>query len=756
MKLPFLKPLAITALLVVGVSCGKDRSDSPKPCVRDCFNDLQKMEPERKKKNTPADEKASPARLQRKDDDAERRRLENGTTKPKEDKVYSDTTYVEALADACKDAGGTFAAESIDCACPGADVGAVYSAKSNACVIPARDMSCTKTGETFTAALERRGTEDFIASCLSKIQTFEGTITSIEIPNDRPTRAREVAKLLDSQPATRPLRGSVPALFSRPGWDSFFVVIYGASNFDKRVLSAKPYGWDPNGHTFADEKPAVHIPTEAGLSALFQHDSATRRREPVLPSLDVFSKEDKEALRPLMNALSGHLGSAHQSTYAPELRGCTQLCNVRTELVTLLDGRNIWRDRTYVWGQLFSEEIILGKDETSIDARLVLGAAGALSAIEVHTHALKGSTLKTAQKTFDAQGKLLAEEQKKDVDLTTLSSLHATHGLASIGTDTPVVVCNSFFFTGEENKPFSENILFGPHALSDPFGKGSLFGWEENEAASVGRFLGGLKQDLSLLKQDGFSHAFSSPLANSAGGRLRIIPATSARCTPGSSFLKSVQAKTREKARIVASLTSTYENANDCRVKYGKALEEGTHLWVVTSGGTGLPGRDNFRCPQALGPSENLIVVGGDLTDGQLTGGRSVSPPDSGEDYLDLVVVSINQRHAPALAASAAATIQAIHGDVLSNSLIRMALLLSVDLPKSRGAWAPYPARSGGFLNPKRALEAATFIATQLSPAQRARFGASEANAVIEHLFTDMAEAQYRMKLVSERKGLLL
>jgi|GEM_PF-4818333 len=743
----FFKPLALSALLIVAVSCGKEKSEGPKPGVSGAKG-LEGVLPELegtmsvKVPRTEGTERVPGTALKTKGQQGEGQ------------DAYSDTTYVATLADACKGAGGAFVAESLDCACPGASEGAVYSAKSQACVTPTRDTSCTTLGETFMAALERRGTEDFITSCLSKIQSFEGTVTSIDIPRDRPAKAREVAAVLDSQLATRPVGGSVPGLFDRAGWASSFVVIYGASPFDSRAFEMKPYVGDPNDSHFSDGKRAVHVTSAEGLSALFQYGPVKQEKVKNLPSVALFSKEDREVLQPLFSTVSEHLPSSSQSTFAPELGGCTQLCNVRSTLATLADGRSVWRERVLVWGQTFSDSISVGKNDTSVEARVVLGVDGAVSAIEVRKSVQEGSTLKQVRTAFDANGKMLGEEKKADIDLTTLSNLQSTRSLTSLGTDTPVVVCNDYFYVGEENHEFTDSIVFGPYASSNPFGTGSLFGWEENKEAALGNFLGGLNQDFKWPASDGFSGFLTSPFSGLTGTRLRMIPVASERCQPGSTFLRTVLAKTQGKARIVAALTSTFENAKDCKAKYGKALEEGTQLWVVTSGLSGLPGRENFRCPQALGPSSNLLVVAGDLPPN--TGGRSFAAPDTGEDYVDLAVVAFQQRHPPAVVARAAAAIQAAHGDVLSNALIRLSLLLSVDLPKSRGIWTPYPSRSGGFLNTERALKAAAFIATQLSPAQREKFGASEAKAVIEHLFTDAAEAQFRTNLVSERKGLVL
>jgi len=742
--------LLLSALLVVSVSCGKEKSEGPKPCINDCVRGLPKPLPE--SEGTMSDlmrkfaEEHRPAPVV--ESTLKERRAEG-------QEVYSDTTYVATLADACKNAGGTLVVESLDCECPDAGSGAVYSARSQTCVTPTRDTSCTKPDETFTAALERRGTEDFITSCLSKIQTFEGTVVSIAIPNDRAVRAREVATILDSQPATRPLRGSAPSLSRREGWGSSFVILYGTPVFDERALTTKPYMGDPNDSKFSVSKKAVHVTSAEGLAALFQYEPTTSDSIPVLLALDLFSQENKEILRPLMSAATERAENSNQRTFTPELDGCSQLCTVRTTLKSLPSGQKVWRERVFVWGQVFSDAVILGKNNSSVDARLIFGVDGAISAIEVNTVALNGSLLTQVHRLFDAQGKKLGEEKKNDTSLTPLTSLHSTRGMASLGNDTPVVVCNNFFFTGEGNKVFSDAVLFGPYISNDPFGKGSLFGWDENPDASIGNFLGGYNQEAVSLKEDGFSGFLSVPFQGLTGARLRIIPATSERCKPGSEFLKSALEKTNGKARIVTALTSTFENANDCKARYGRELEDNAHLWVVTSGVSGFPGRNNFRCPQALGPSHNLIVVAGDLPSSD---GHSLMPPDTGEDYVDLAVVSYFQpRHAPAAVAHAAASIQASYGAELSNSLIRLSLLLSVDLRKSRsGAWAPYPSRSGGFLNSDRALTAARFIATQLSPEQRANFGATDAKAVIEYLFPDAAEAQYRVNLASERKGLLL
>jgi len=748
MKIRFLRPLTVGAFLIVGVSCGKESSNSAMPCVSGCATGLPKPLPE--SEGTTSDIMRKLA--------AGRGSIPFAETKPNEERaerqdVYSDTTYVPALADACKIAGGTFVTDALDCECPDSSKGAVYSARSQACVTPVRDTSCTIPGETFMGALERRGTEDFITSCLSKVQTFEGTVTSIEIPSDRPARAREVAGILDRQPASRPLRGSAPRLSKREGWRSSFVVIYGASAFDERALYLKPYRGDPNDWPhFANER-AVHISSAEGLASMFQHETLRGDNVSALPSLELFSKEHKEILRPLVGVLSERSASSNLSSFTPDLDGCSQLCTVRTNLSSLPGGQNVWRDRVFVWGQVFSDTISLGKNDNSVEARLVLGVGGALSVIEVQGSKLEGSTLTQVHSTLDAQGKLLRAEKKKDVDLKRFAELQPERDLASLGGDMPVIVCDDFFFIGTENKAFENNVLFGPYASSEPSKKGSLFGWEENTEASLGNFLGGLNQDVDFLKKDAFSDVFSAPFAGLTSIRARIIPVASARCKPGSSFLKTVQEKTSGKARVVAVLNASFENAQECRSRYGNDLEASTQLWVVTSGKSGTPGKDNFRCPQALGPSGNLLVAGGDLP----RGGRSVSPADYGEDYQDITVISLDQRHATAVVARAAAAIQAAHGDVLSNPLIRLSLLLSVDLRKfSSGEWAPYPSRSGGYFNSERALKAAHFIATQLSPEQRAKFGASEAKAVIEHLFADADEVKYRVKLASERKGFLL
>lgn len=439
---------------------------------------------------------------------------------------------------------------------------------------------------------------------------------------------------------------------------------------------------------------------------------------------------NKEELAKLKNAtikLNGYLFRGEEELQNTRYRillnedGCHLRCFVSLEFTS--NNEQFRYEKMYIYGEIVAARLLRFDRDViasggTYRSLVYFGKGDSISMVLVNTRVTDGISAGWRFDVFDESLKhtfSFDEKRITDSDLL-LSSLDIPND--EIGNTSPVIMLERI--VDYRDRELMKWVKKGPFRSTSYIDGGSVFGWKNAKKGDTNGF------DYNLFYDGLFTDDLNNPQPNDTYYHANFV---------GRQILGSVS----ENTSVSIIPTSSYEYTNDrmedlyrivrqsgARVINLSAmlLIDGKHscplndtrlsidaLWVLAAGNDGLENPED-GCEQNLKPLHRKLVVAANIEDGLELEYYS----DFGTEYADLSASGVaydmhgerteGTSFASPKVSNTVATIVNRYGSNLTNQLIRMAILLSVDVD----VYSPMATRSGGRLNKENALAAAGYM----------------------------------------------
>jgi len=318
----------------------------------------------------------------------------------------------------------------------------------------------------------------------------------------------------------------------------------------------------------------------------------------------------------------------------------------------------------------------------------------------------------------------------------------------TLPTPNGVVLCESVNPEDFDRGRLSHALRRRPSPLDLPSIQGSMLGWLPNSVGAVGRFLDPLVElnEGGLSAADAPTHGYRvAATLLSQNPDAAIIPISMPNCQKLYPLWSPIIQ--RYSVKVVNFSGTEPMDRRWCKeFNYPENFlgPNKPFLWIVAAGNRGVE-NPALRCPQTLGPLENLIVVAGGNSGGLW------KSSDYGRNYADIVADVSSASSSDSGTSYSAARVSAVAARIselyamLSPWELRLSILFGADIPAT-----PLEVRSGGALNEKLALTIAEAI-SRLSVEERQSLTSSVAQRILESYFS-RSETTRRLNLWKERR----
>jgi hypothetical protein len=391
---------------------------------------------------------------------------------------------------------------------------------------------------------------------------------------------------------------------------------------------------------------------------------------------------------------------------------CRRYCVVEQELAedVQLDVKAV-RNSWYMAGVVFRDVITI-RHQTTLEpqAFIQLGLSGEVSAIlfvSRFVEARSDSAISHVE-VYDRLWNKIGEEQ-----FTLLPGISRKSDLASkippffSATRNSVVMCESIDLEAFDRAGILDSLRRRPSPFDSQEARGSFLGWLSNPLGEFRRFLDPLIEFNGVVgSADAATHGYRvARTLLSSNESIAIIPISAPNCMARYQYWQPVA---QQKGVKVVNFSATEpvdrrwcEEFHSTKSFLGQGKP---FLWVTAAGNAGLE-NPALRCPQAIGPAENLVVVA------RGNSGGLWHQSDYGKFYADIAAdvhssasADVGTSYSAARVSAAAANIASLFATLTPREL-RLALLLGAEVPHT-----PLPVRSGGVLNEADAIKVASVL----------------------------------------------
>jgi hypothetical protein len=391
--------------------------------------------------------------------------------------------------------------------------------------------------------------------------------------------------------------------------------------------------------------------------------------------------------------------------------------------------------RSFLFGKVFRDLLWLQNREGMRQGLVTLTTNGSVANYVLHTEEIVENSLYFVSDIYTRDWTLFASVKQTQELNPFFERLNKVP--VADPADHSVLICDDPMSLASLNKPLADHLVRGS-AANDQQRQGSLMGWFQSDGHSSRLFLDGIFQ-LGygiIATPSGHGEQVAETLVREfkklSAKSVRFSMATPEICL---SRFENISGQLRQAdVRVVNMSFALLRNPEECRAGGWDRLFLEKNLLAIAGGGNLGQRNPEYRCPQNLGPLENLIVVGGE----------PFGSTDYGSGLVDILAPegergsSISAPHVTALA-------QAIVMEypTLTAKEIRRAILISANIPlDGNKRLQPIDVRSGGTLNPQQALK----IAATISQAP------SETVAEVLAKFYGNNQAEQRLKLYEINK----
>lgn len=426
----------------------------------------------------------------------------------------------------------------------------------------------------------------------------------------------------------------------------------------------------------------------------------------------------KAAVQLLTGYLNG--GATSRGNFQEDVQILSEGCHLRCLATTkfTVEGTGFRYERMYlhgtvVYARLLEYEGDLIAARMSYSSQVILGNGNGISAVIINEKDTSGIIGARHVTMYD-------ENLQFTTDFKEALSIPASGVGKGVDIDLePVVVLDSGLDANDAET--MRWLKRGPNVAQKYGDGGSLLGWwnapkADPAGTSYAKFYDGMYTDdyNALPASENYVNHLAKHVVgfHRSVGEVGFVPFSPHWQVSRNSALYEVMAKTKARIVLVPKIMQV-DGATSC--PRNNTYLDPQYLFVLQTGYGGLENPTDVCLPNLRDATNRIVVASG------LYGPTSVASwSDAGEQFADLSESAIGklgmdggkgQSFAAAKVAHIAAVIAKRHGEVLSNDLIRMAILLSVNVDFNR----PNSTRTGGDFDPDSALKAAQHMADVLA-----------------------------------------